>query len=236
VRDVATALRKVHGTRVLVLNAGLDAYAPSTDDPNGKAIDAERFMEEMHAADPGVFDLLDGWASHSYPLGPFGEHPARQELKIDDVRFGVPERKPTTGAPPNRGVNGYAWELWKLERLGVRRPLPVYVTETGWRHVHSQAAKSRDHDYAVVDAEQFAEYLGLAFDGPRVGQASGWTPWNRDPRVVTAALFASAGRPDFWGHTNLLLVGTDGRILGAHRFADRLSALGSGTVDPRFAR
>jgi hypothetical protein len=235
-RDMATAFHKVRGVRVVVLNAGLDAYAPSEEAPGGRVIDAERFIEEVHAADPRVFDLLDGWASHSYPIGPFMEHPGRQELKVDDIRLDAPERRPVAGAPPNRGVNGYAWELWKLERLGVRRALPVYITETGWRHAHSQVTPSRDKANGVVQADQFADYLGLAFDGPRTGAASGWTPWNRDSRVVTAALFASAGRPDFWGHTNLFLVGPSGNILGPHRFAERLATVGGGVLDPRFSQ
>jgi len=229
-RDVTEALRRVSSVRVLVLNGALDAYAPSQSFGSTYAIDSERFIEGMAAEVPDVFARLDGWASHAYPLGPFGEDPGRQEFKIDDVRPGAPARQQPPPGLPNRGVNGYAWELWKLRQLGVARDLPVYVTETGWRHVRSQAARSRDADFATVEDDRFAELVGLAFDGPVQRPADGWTPWNQDARVRAAALFAFGGRPEFWGHTNLALVDPSGRIVGLYGFAEALARVSPGTV------
>jgi hypothetical protein len=229
-RDVTDAMRRVSSVRVLVLNGALDAYAPSQSFGATFAIDAERFMEGMVAEIPDVFERLDGWASHAYPLGPFGEHPGRQQFKIDDVRPEArPRRQPPAGVV-NRGVNGYSWELWKLQQLGLTRDLPVYVTETGWRHVRSQAPRSRDADFAIVEDDRFADLVGLAFDGPRAGPADGWTPWNHDDRVKTAALFAFGGRPDIWGHTNLVLVDPAGHILGTYPFAEALARVSPGVV------
>jgi hypothetical protein len=187
-------------------------------------------MEGMVAAVPDVFERLDGWASHAYPLGPFGEDPSRQQFKIDDVRPDARPRQQPPPGTPNRGVNGYVWELWKLRQLGLDRDLPVYVTETGWRHVRSQAPRSRDADFATVEDDRFAELVSLAYDGPYTGPADGWTPWNQDGRVRTAALFAFGGRPEFWGHTNLVLVDPAGRILGTLPFADALARVFPGTV------
>jgi hypothetical protein len=48
--------------------------------------------------------------------------------------------------------------------------------------------------------------------------------------VKAVALFALAGRPDLWGHTNLLLVGANGRIQGAYGFAESLARVYPGTV------
>lgn len=229
-RDVADALRRVVGVRVLVLNGALDGFAPSAQFGTTYAIDSERYLEGMIAEVPDIFDRLDGWASHAYPLGPFVEHPGRQAFTIDDVRPNAgPRRRPPPGIN-NRGVNGYEWELWKLRELGVTRELPVYITETGWRHRASQHPNARDKEFATVEDDRFAELVRLAFDGPAAGPAEGWTPWNRDPRVRAAALFALAGRPDHWGHTNLLLVGEDGRIQGAYAFAQALRGVFPGTV------
>jgi hypothetical protein len=229
-RDVTEALRRVSGVRVLVLNGGLDAYAPSQSFGATYAIDSDRFMEGMVAEVPNVFERLDGWASHAYPLGPFGEEPGRQQFKIDDVRpQAAPRRQPPPGVP-NRGVNGYAWERWKLQQLGLARDLPVYVTETGWRHVRSQTPRSRDADFATVDDDRFGEMVSLAFDGPSRGQAVGWTPWNQDPAVQAVALFAFGGKPEYWGHTNLALVDPLGHILGTYGFADALARVAPGTV------
>ncbi len=46
-------------------------------------IDEETFMDEMVAAYPKVFTRLDGWASHSYPKGPFTEGPWQQSYGVD---------------------------------------------------------------------------------------------------------------------------------------------------------
>jgi hypothetical protein len=222
-RDVAEALRRVTSVKVLVLNGALDAYAPSATFGNTFAIDSERYLEDMVAEVPDIFDHLDGWASHAYPLGPFGEHPGRQTFQIDDTRPTARPRRRPPGGIMNRGVNGYEWELWKLQQLGLSKELPVYVTETGWRHSTSQAPNSRDKDFATVGDERFAEMVSLAYDGPSDGPAEGWTPWNKDPRVKAVALFALAGRPDIWGHTNLLLIDALGQIQGVYSFAEALS-------------
>ena len=229
-RDVTEGLRRVQSVRVLVLNGALDAYAPSLEGERTYSIDAERFMEGMVAEVPDVFEQLDGWASHAYPLGPFGEHPNQQVFKIDDVRPDAPERPSPPPNTPNRGVNGYAWELWKLASLGVSRELPVYVTETGWRHRSSQASPSLDADYATVEDARFARFVALAYDGPPDGLAQGWVPWNQDARVRTAALFALGGRPDHWGHTNLALIGRGGTILAPYPFVEGLSQVSPGPL------
>jgi hypothetical protein len=125
-------------------------------------------------------------------------------------------------------VNGYAWELWKLASLGVTRALPVYVTETGWRHRSSQASPSLDADYATVEDARFAQYVTLAYDGPPDGLARGWVPWNQDDRVRTAALFALGGAPTHWGHTNLALIGRRGVILAPYPFIEGLAQVSPG--------
>ena len=156
--------------------------------------------------------------------------PGNQKFQIDDIRPNAPARRPPPPGIPNRGVNGYAWELWKLRELGVGKELPVYVTETGWRHVRSQSARSRDADFATVDDDRFGEMVGLAFDGPTHGTAVGWTPGIRIARVQAVALFAFGGQPDIWGHTNLALVDPGGHILGTYGFADALARVFPGTV------
>ncbi|MGE3269988.1 MAG: hypothetical protein AB7P40_14645 [Chloroflexota bacterium] len=229
-RDVTEALRRVSSVKVLVLNGALDPYAPSASFGDTYSIDSERFMEGMQAEVPDIFERLDGWASHAYPLGPFGEHPGRQVFKIDDVRPNATSRQQPPPEIKNRGVNGYEWELWKLRQLGLSRELPVYVTESGWRHVASQTA-SRDKDFATVEDARFAEMIRLAFDGPADGSpAQGWTPWNADPRVRAVAIFALAGRPDHWGHTNLLLTDLEGHIQGVYGFAEALARVFPGAV------
>jgi hypothetical protein len=151
-------------------------------------------------------------------------------FKIDDVRPNAKARRLPPPEIKNRGVNGYEWELWKLQQLGVTRELPVYITESGWRHSATQAP-SRDKDFAVVGDTRFADLIQLAYDGPADGSPpDGWTPWNADPRVKAVALFALAGRPDHWGHTNLLLTDNSGHIQGAYGFAAALERVFPGPI------
>ena len=84
--------------------------------------------------------------------------------------------------------------------------LPVFITETGWRH--SEA------NYPSVDLVN--EYLDLALRGnngryPHYPQ-TGWTPWLDDPRLIAITPFALNGHPDKWGHSNWLNMAADGIV------------------------
>src|SRR5262249_18157755 len=96
---------------VVVLNGGLDEYAPDTHGEvvNGRqSYDAGDFLDRMQAANPRVWDAVDVWASHAYPLGPFAQGPGARAFQIDDLLTG----QPRTRAAPwpglfNRGLNSY---------------------------------------------------------------------------------------------------------------------------------
>lgn len=85
-----------------VMNAGFDASTPN-EPPN--YIGEEEFIKKMNEAVPGIFEKLDGWASHSYPNPGF------------------------TGKPTDAGkgtVRTWEWELDYLKKLGVKKNLPVF--------------------------------------------------------------------------------------------------------------
>ncbi len=218
--DVGQAL---HEVGITVLGPALDLYAPHS---NGRLIaghryiDAETFLDEMVAAEPRVFDVVDVWASHAYPLDPFRLDPSRQVFQID---YANGASNPRHREPPpglyNRGVNSYLWELWKLEQLvGPRaRELPVLITESGWRHAQTQDPEARDVVHAEVSFETMAAYLNLAFYGnagryPDLPEA-GWIPWQQDPRVLGVVLFALGGYPRDWGHTNWAILDEGGQVI-----------------------
>jgi hypothetical protein len=150
--DVSAALHAAD-SQVAVLNAALDPYSPNTNGlpfANGMTyVDAESFLDEMVAAQPGVLDAVDVWASHPYPLGPLTEGPWVQAFQIDLVDGA---QNPHHLEPPpgvfNRGVNGYAWELYKLASYG-RVDIPVMITETGWRHAESTDLCNRQRSPAA---------------------------------------------------------------------------------------
>lgn len=117
-----------------ILNAGLDLAASKTKTTD----DAFFFLKKMGEEIPGVFNLLDGWASHSYPNhGYLG--------------------KPWETGP--HSVKGYESELKYLKnQAGLKNDLPVFITETGWPKKNS---KTKDKYYSDEIA---AEYLRYTFE------------------------------------------------------------------------
>lgn len=118
-----------------VLNAGFDASAPQKPP---QFFDEETFLDQMSQAIPGIFNKLDGWVSHSYPNPGF------------------------VGSPMATGrgtVNTWGWELGVLKNFGLTKSLPVFITETGWRH-----AEGLKNDYSLPTSETVGEYFKLALE------------------------------------------------------------------------
>lgn len=91
-----------------VLNAGFDAAAPNSKG----TMTEEKFIREMVKSDPNVFEKVDGWVSHSYPMA-------------DKSIF----------SQTGRGtVRTFQWELELLSSLGINKHFPIFITETGWKH------------------------------------------------------------------------------------------------------
>jgi hypothetical protein len=192
-------------------------------------MDEETFLDQMVAAQQDVFTHIDAWSSHPYPTGPFRDPPWEQTYQIDLLNGAV---NPAHNDPPqvimNRGVNGYEWELWKLSTYGLA-PLPVFITETGWRHQETSRSGLGDRGGGYPDASTVSLYFDLALRGnqgryPDLPEAS-WTPWLADPRVVAITPFAFNGRPDQWGHSNWLILNADGRVLGQYPMVEMMKAL-----------
>ena len=215
-----------------ILNAPLDSYTPNT---NGQPfvdgmvyMDAETFLDEMIAAQPAVFTQIDAWASHAYAPN-FSTPPWQQTFQIDYLNGAA---NPQHRQPPttifNRGVNGYEWELWKLATYGIRS-LPVFITETGWRHVESAQENALDFQDNLPDAATVASYLDLALRGNNGRYpdlpVSGWTPWLSDPRVFAVTPFALDGLPAEWGHTNWLIMDNAGAVLDTYPMFDQLERI-----------
>lgn len=100
---------KASSADYFILPAGLDAAAPDGPD----TMSAKTFLKKMYAADSTVFSLFDGWVSHSYPNPAF------------------------SGSPKDDGfatINGFRHEIAFAETLGLKRDLPIFITETGWQH------------------------------------------------------------------------------------------------------
>ena len=117
-----------------ILNAGFDASAPNKPP---SYYDEKLFLTEMEEEVPGVLNRLDGWSSHSYPNPGF---------------VGFPN------ASGKGSVLTWVWEQQVLKSLGVTKDLPVFITETGWKH-----AEGLDFDKSLPMADKVADYYTEAF-------------------------------------------------------------------------
>lgn len=143
-----------------VLNAGFDASAPSQPP---RYEDELFFLRQMNEAVPGIFNKLDGWVSHSYPNPGF------------------------VGSPTAIGrgtVNTWAWELQKLAQLGVTKTLPVFITETGWKH-----AEGLKYESYLPSADTVSDYYRTGFENV----------WN-DNRIVAVTPFLLNYQEDPFDH------------------------------------
>lgn len=134
VLDQTITALKTKNRDFFVLNAGFDASAPSK---LPLYEDELKFMQQMNEAVPGIFNKLDGWVSHSYPNPGF------------------------VGSPDSFGrgtIRGYIWELQQLLNFGVTKNLPVFITETGWKH-----AEGINYDPSLPSAETVAQNYAQVF-------------------------------------------------------------------------
>lgn len=92
-----------------VMPAGFDASLPTSK----VSLDEPTFLIRMIRKEPDVFELIDGWASHSYP----------------NPNFSGSEYANGRGT-----VRTFEWEISFLKSLRVKKDLPVFITETGWAH------------------------------------------------------------------------------------------------------
>jgi hypothetical protein len=149
VLDQTITALKHKSANFFVINAGFDTSAPQKLPAYQDELE---FLEEMNQAIPGIFNRLDGWSSHAYP-------------------------NPNFSAPPTQtgriSIKGYEWELSQLKRLGLQKNLPIFITETGWKH-----SEGISLDKSLNTPEKVSEYYKEAFEKIWI-----------DPRIVAITPF-----------------------------------------------
>lgn len=103
----AVTVFKERNEDFFIIGGGLDNAAPTQA---GKFINQYEYIQRMHTALPGVFNSLDGWASHSYPNPGFRQPPSSTN---------------------NSSIRSFLLETDLIARLEGKM-LPVFITETGW--------------------------------------------------------------------------------------------------------
>lgn len=89
-----------------IISSGMDNAAANT----GIAMNEYNFFQQMNVAIPGIFNQVDGIASHSYP----------------NPGFAVP---PTVHT--QESITSFAYEKSYIQNFE-SKDLPVFITETGW--------------------------------------------------------------------------------------------------------
>lgn len=138
-----------------MMNGAMNASARS----GGDYIDAREFMRRMNNQVPGIFNRLDGWASHPYPQPNFSGSPS---------------------ATGRDSIRAYEWELNILKndfKVDIS-DLPVFITETGWTHRESEFEDGNSNGYKF-NKYQVADNMKYAFE----------KVWLPDDRVVAITPF-----------------------------------------------
>ncbi len=175
-----------------VLNAGLDASAPYQPP---QFMDEVTFLQQMQQAVPGIFDKLDGWVSHSYPNPGF------------------------EGSPDASGrgtVRTWAWEKDQLGQLGTKKDLPVFITETGWKH-----AEGSTYDFSLPDSQTVSKYFEKAFS----------EAWN-DSHIVAVTPFLLSYQEKLFDHFSFKKLDGTGQTPGYYPQYDTILALSKTSGKP----
>lgn len=165
--DYTISIFKQENASFFMLNGALNASAP-----NGNGyINPLTFMYQMDQEVPGIFEKLDGWASHPYPQPNF------------------------SGSPYDTGlwsIKAYEDELGYLKTaLGVKKDLPVFITETGWPH-----AEGNPYNGSYLNAQTVAQNYKTAFE----------EVWLKDNKVRAVTPFTILYNPPYdhfsWVNSN----------------------------------
>ncbi len=141
-----------------VMPAGFDASLPTAKGSQ----DESTYLIRMIRKEPDVFELVDGWASHSYP----------------NPNFSGSEYATGRGT-----IRTFEWERSFLKSLGVKKDLPVFITETGWAH-------------KVTGNKSTSKFLNESQLLPKFERAFG-TVWNSKKIVAVTPFILNYEHPPF---------------------------------------
>ena len=97
--------------------------------PNSKTTkDALVFWREMNKEVPGIFEKIDGWASHSYPNHGF---------------LGKPQDSGRTS------IRGYQWELTVLKSQFELRKSFLFLSPKQAGHIKNSKLKYQNQNFTV---------------------------------------------------------------------------------------
>ena len=102
----AVTIFKAKDPDFFIISAGMDNAAPTSS----IFMNEYTFLSQMNQAIPGIFNQVDGIASHSYPNPGFSQPPSLVS---------------------RMSISSFTFEKNLVESLSSKK-LPVFITETGW--------------------------------------------------------------------------------------------------------
>lgn len=117
--DYAVTAFKSLNSNFFIISSGMDNAAAN----GNNAVNQYTYMREMNDASPGVFERIDGLASHSYPNPAFSQ-------------------PPTVHTPMS--ITSFKFEQSLAEELNGKK-LPIFITETGWVNTGIPEEKLADY-------------------------------------------------------------------------------------------
>ena len=140
---------KNFNSNFFILGSGLDLASPESP-PKYKS--AQTVYQEIFSYNPQYFDHIDGIASHSYPNHGF---------------LGTPKDK------GQHSILGYLWELDFINKLGIKKEFPVFITETGWPH--KEGINKKNNFYTTKTTSQFL--------------VDAYSIWSKDKKIIAVTPF-----------------------------------------------
>jgi len=102
----AVTVFKTRSENFFILPAGLDNAAANSNN----SLNWSTYLNRMHAHQPEIFNLIDGWTSHAYPNPGFSASPLLSG---------------------SNKINSFLSDLAYIKKF-TNKNLPVFITETGW--------------------------------------------------------------------------------------------------------
>ncbi len=176
----AVTIFKERSDKFFILPAGLDNAAANTNN----SIRYDTYIQRMNKARPGIFNLIDGWTSHAYPNPDFNSVPQKSGYNK---------------------VDSYEYDLKLLKKLGYKKNLPVFITETGWKNDR-------------LPESTIGSYYKYAFENI----------WNDNRVVMVAPFILKAGTPPF---DSFSLINKDGTYTESFTTIQKYASTGEPKLD-----
>lgn len=157
--DNAIKAFKAKSSNFFIMPAAFNSSARTQD----RYLSEDAYLIRMNQTIPGIFDRIDGWATHAYPQPNFSG-----DIHNLPASYGVRD-----------SITNYNWEVNIVKNNFGVTGLPIFITETGWLHREGQSSCNEYSQNGLLSAATTSSRFKDAF----------LNYWLNDPRIVAIAPF-----------------------------------------------